>query len=193
MSCAGFDVRDYFFGELPEAERFLAERHMAGCDACAGELEQLQGIRGTLMTLREEELPQRIGFVSDKVFEPSPMRRWLTGFWVSGARLGFASATMLSIALLVLAARQPKVIERRVEVSRASEQVDVKAVVAAAVKAAMAEQEKKTMALLAASDKQHEMQERDLALRVSDYTMNVEKRMAATRAMAMNYGGEGTQ
>jgi vacuolar-type H+-ATPase subunit H len=46
-------------------------------------------------------MPQRIGFVSDKVFEPSPVRRWFAGFWNSAARLGFVSATLFSGAILV--------------------------------------------------------------------------------------------
>jgi anti-sigma factor RsiW len=194
MSCSEFDLRDYFFGELPEAERASAERHVAGCAECEAGLEQLRGIRGTLMTLREEELPRRIGFVSDKIFEPSPFRRWMSAFWLSGARLGFASAAMLSVALLVFSARQqPKVIERRVEVAAAS-QVDVKAVVAEAVSLAMAEQEKKTRALLLASDQRHQLEERQLALRVSDYTTNLEKRLGADKhMMAMNFSSGGQQ
>lgn len=195
MSCAGFDLRDYFFGELPEAERASAERHVAACGECAAGLEQLRGIRGTLMTLREEEMPRRIGFVSDKIFEPSPLRRWLSGFWLSGARLGFASAAMLSVALLVFSARQqPKVIERRVEVVAAAPQANINAAVAQAVNLAMAEQEKKFHAMIVASDQKHQLEERQLALRVSDYTMNVEKRLGADRhIMAMNFSGQGAQ
>src|SRR3954454_265281 len=52
-----------------------------------------------LFSLRDEEIPQRIGFISDKIFEPSPARRWLTAFWGSTARLGFASASVLSVAI----------------------------------------------------------------------------------------------
>ena len=54
-----------------------------------------------LSTLRDEEIPQRIAFVSDPVFEPSRAGRWWSGFWLSGARLGFAGAAMLSAALLI--------------------------------------------------------------------------------------------
>jgi len=54
----------------------------------------------SLFTLREEEIPQRIAFVSDKIFEPSPVRRWFSAFWGSAGRLGFASAAMLSAALI---------------------------------------------------------------------------------------------
>jgi hypothetical protein len=56
-----------------------------------------------LFALREEEIPQRIGFVSDQVFEPSPWRRWWAALWGSTGRLAFASAAMLSIAILVAA------------------------------------------------------------------------------------------
>jgi hypothetical protein len=53
--------------------------------------------------MADEEIPQRIAFVSDKIFEPSPWRRWLAAFWNSGARLGFASAAMLSASLVLFA------------------------------------------------------------------------------------------
>jgi anti-sigma factor RsiW len=200
MCCkGGFDLRDYFWGELPEADRAEAERHISGCGICASELAELKAARGVLMTLREEEPPQRIGFVSDKVFEPSPLRRWLDAFWMSGARLGFASAAMLSVAILVFAARQPKVIEKAAPVVAAvaptavAPQVDVKGVVDAAVKSALAEQDKKTSSLLAAAEEKHQMEERAMALKVSDYLTNVEKRLSYTRAVAMDYGSKGGQ
>jgi anti-sigma factor RsiW len=182
MSC-GIDLQDYFWGELTEADKAAADRHLAGCATCALELDQLRAVRGNLMLLRDEEPPQRIGFVSDKVFEPSPVRRWLSSFWLSGARVGFASAAMLAIALLVFAARQPKVVETRVEVARAAPQVDMKAVVDEAVKTALAEQEKKTQALLAASERHHRAEESALALRVSDYVDYLEKRAVRDRQL----------
>jgi anti-sigma factor RsiW len=187
MSCPEIDVKDYFFGELPEAQRASAERHLAACSDCAAELEQLQGIRGTLMTLRDEEPPRRIGFVSDKIFEPSPFRRWLSSFWLSGARLGFASAAMLSVALLVFSARQqPKVIERRVEVA-STQQVDVQAVVAQAVNAAMAEQDKKNRAIQVAYERKRKDERREMAIMLSDYTENLEKRYAVNTKFAMDF------
>ena len=48
----------------------------------------------------DEEIPQRIGFVSDRVYEPSRLLRWWRAFWGSAPRLGFASAAMLSVAML---------------------------------------------------------------------------------------------
>ena len=169
MSCSEIDVRDYFFGELPEAEA-----HVAGCPDCAVELERLRAMRTTLLTVREEEPPQRIGFVSDKIFEPSPVRRFFAGFWLSGARLGFAAAGMLSIALVVFAARvEPAVMQ----------QVAVDAAVTKAVKTALAEQEKKTAQLLQASEHHHLEEEEALAKRVSDYVTTLDKQTAMNNKM----------
>jgi anti-sigma factor RsiW len=108
MSCSPFDLRDYFLQELADPQqRRQVESHVATCRACHEELDRLRLTEAALFSLREEEIPQRIAFVSDKVFEPSPMRRWLAGLWNSSARLGFASAAMLSVALVVFAATRP--------------------------------------------------------------------------------------
>lgn len=101
MSCSPFDLRDYLLKELSDGERRQVDAHVRGCAACREELERLQLTEAALFSLRDEEIPQRIAFVSDKVFEPSPWRRAWAAFWGSGARLGFASAAMLSVALIV--------------------------------------------------------------------------------------------
>jgi len=101
MNCSPFDVRDYFLQELPESEQRQVEVHVKSCQGCREELEQLRATEASLMCLRDEEIPQRIAFVSDKIFEPSPARRWWSSFWGSTARLGFASAAMLSTAIVV--------------------------------------------------------------------------------------------
>ena len=105
MSCSPFDLRDYFLQELPDPQQRLVEAHIKGCHQCQEELDRLRITEAALFSLRDEEIPQRIAFVSDKVFEPSPWRRWLAAFWGSAARLGFASAAMLSVALVVYAYR----------------------------------------------------------------------------------------
>lgn len=101
MSCAPFDLRDYCLKELPEAERQQVETHVHGCGACREEVERLRLTEAALFALRDEEIPQRIAFVSDKIFEPSPWRRTWDAFWGSTARLGFVSAALLSVALIV--------------------------------------------------------------------------------------------
>jgi anti-sigma factor RsiW len=105
MSCSPFDLRDYFLKELPESEQRQVEAHIRNCQPCLEELDRLRLTEAALFALREEEIPQRIGFVSDPVFEPSPWRRWWAGLWGSTARLAFASAAMLSIAIVVSALR----------------------------------------------------------------------------------------
>jgi anti-sigma factor RsiW len=193
MSCTGFDVRDYFLGELTEPERGQAGRHIQGCVGCAGELEQLKAMRSVMATLRDEEPPQRIGFVSDKVFEPSPVRRWLGTFWLSGARVGFASAAMLSAALVFSAAHKPetKVVETKVA---AAGQPDVQAVVNEAVHRAVAEtearQEKKTRELLAVAEEKHRKEERELGAQLAVAFDNLQKHQGSLRASNMVIAGD---
>src|SRR6266849_576651 len=107
MSCSPFDLRDFLFGELAESERRQVDLHVRSCTGCHEDLERLRITQSTLLALRDEEVPQRIGFVSDRVFEPSPARRAWQAFWGSSAKLGFASAAMLSAALVVLTFFRP--------------------------------------------------------------------------------------
>jgi anti-sigma factor RsiW len=105
MNCSPFDLRDYFLKELPDSERRQVEAHVRNCQPCLEELDRLRLTEAALFALREEEIPRRIGFVSDQVFEPSAWRRWWAGLWGSTARLAFAAAAMLSVAILVSALR----------------------------------------------------------------------------------------
>jgi anti-sigma factor RsiW len=105
MTCSPFNLSDYLLEELPEPERRQMEAHVKSCSPCQEELARLRIVSAALRSVPEEEIPQRIAFVSDKIFEPSPWRRWLAAFWNSGARLGFASAAMLSASLVVFSLR----------------------------------------------------------------------------------------
>jgi anti-sigma factor RsiW len=105
MSCSPFDLNDYFLEELPPSKLRQVEAHIKTCPPCAEELDRLRIMGAALRSVPDEEIPQRIAFVSDKIFEPSPWRRWLAAFWDSGARLGFTGAAMLSASLLVFAFR----------------------------------------------------------------------------------------
>jgi len=111
MSCSPFDLKDYFFEELDGAQRKQVEAHVTACRACREELSRLRLTGTTLLSLREEEIPRRIAFVSDPVFEPSAWRRWLAGFWNTPARLGFVSAALISAALVVFALMRPAPIQ----------------------------------------------------------------------------------
>ena len=93
-------LRDYAFDELPASDRTAFERHISACPSCAAELDQLRLTTAALRVLPDREPPQRIAFVSDKVFKPSPM--WNFAPW-----LGFASAGVMAIALAVTTWHRP--------------------------------------------------------------------------------------
>jgi len=99
MSCSSVDLKAYIYGE----EAGAVEDHLRSCENCRGELERLRVSHAAMMTLMDEELPQRIAFVSDKVFEP----RWWQVIWRSGPAMGFASAALLAGAILVHAYTRP--------------------------------------------------------------------------------------
>ena len=107
MSCSPFDLRDYVLKELSDGEVRQVDAHVRGCAGCREEAERLRLTEAALFALRDEEIPQRIAFVSDKIFEPSPWRRAWAAFWGSTARLGFASAAALSVALIVFSLARP--------------------------------------------------------------------------------------
>ena len=142
MSCSPFDLKDYFLKELTDPQQRQVEAHVQDCSGCREELDRLRLTEAALCCLREEEIPQRIGFVSDPVFE----RSWWAAFWGSPARLGFASAAMLSVAILVLGLthRAPAVFSAQTFYSRA----DVDQRIQAAVSAAESRQEQKTTQLV---------------------------------------------
>jgi anti-sigma factor RsiW len=87
------DWKAYALGELNPETRAQAEAHAATCSACSEELAALRLTLDMMSTLREEEIPRRIAFVSDKVFEP----RW----WQRIFNPTFASACVIAVAILV--------------------------------------------------------------------------------------------
>jgi anti-sigma factor RsiW len=103
MSCPHDDLKAYLLRELAEADRRGVESHLAACAECREELARLRRTAEALRGLPEEEIPHRIAFVSDKIFEPGGWAR----FWNSAPRLGFASAAMLAAAILGHALLRP--------------------------------------------------------------------------------------
>ena len=190
MSCSPFDLRDCFLKELPESEQRQVEAHVRNCQPCFAELDRLRVTEAALFALREEEIPQRIGFVSDKIFEPSPWRRWWAALWGSTARLAFASAAMLSIAILVAALRPAGQIALRPGASQVVKaisdteiQTRIDTAVAKAVAQVDARQTEKTKQLLADLDSAR--QRLLLAAEEWDYS---QRRANAIRISASNYG-----
>jgi hypothetical protein len=97
MNCSSEDLKGYFLGELASRDKASVEEHVRACQNCREELDRLKLTQTALLALEEEEVPQRIAFVSDKVFEP----RWYQTVWRSGPAMGFASAVILAAAILV--------------------------------------------------------------------------------------------
>jgi anti-sigma factor RsiW len=152
-------LRDYAFDEqLSQEERRAMEQHLATCGDCALELDQFRLTTAALHTLPDREIPQRIAFVSDRVFEPSPFRR----FWNSGARLGFASACVLGVALVVSAwhlsgTYRPAEVHTVVQAASASE---INAAVAKAVAQVRAEDAQMIQTAIQTSEQQRDQEYR---------------------------------
>jgi anti-sigma factor RsiW len=101
------DWKAYALGELNPENRVQAEAHAATCSACSEELAALRLTLDVMSTLREEEIPRRIAFVSDKVFEP----RW----WQRIFNPTFASACLIAAAILVHGLVRPVNADAQVE------------------------------------------------------------------------------
>src|SRR5579864_6406071 len=107
MSCSSFDSnpesrpdwKAYVLRELGQDAHRRAEAHLAACSTCHEEVATLRLTLDALSTLREEEIPRRIAFVSDKVFEP----RW----WQRVFNPTFAAAALVAAAILVHGAMRP--------------------------------------------------------------------------------------
>jgi anti-sigma factor RsiW len=93
MNCEQCDWKAYALGELDLSARREAEAHAATCAQCREELATLRLTLDAMATLRDEEMPRRIAFVSDKVFEP----KWYQRLWSPT----FAGAMVLAAAILV--------------------------------------------------------------------------------------------
>jgi hypothetical protein len=154
-------LRDYAFDELPAGERPGMEQHIAVCGDCAAELDQLRVTTAVLRVLPDREIPQRIAFVSDKVFQPSPLARLFGGFWNSAARLGFASACVLGAALIVSAYHRPAPVAQR-EVRTIIQTADVSKQINDAVAQAVEKIREEDARMLSASDAKHDKEHRAL-------------------------------
>jgi anti-sigma factor RsiW len=97
MSCVSPESRPdwkaYVLRELGQDAQRQAEAHLATCSICHEEVATLRVTLDTLSTLREEEMPRRIAFVSDKVFEP----RW----WQRVFSPTFAAGALVAAAILI--------------------------------------------------------------------------------------------
>ena len=188
------DLKDYVFGELDAAGRRAVEAACAADPALREELARLQVTQSALFSLREEELPRRIAFVSDKVFEPKWWQVWLN----SGPRMAFASAALLAAAIVfhgtvpvsapvapVVAGMDQAAFEKRIaeEVTRVLP-----------VALAQAEQRHRTQlasAIKEAEGKYQKLRQEDQMNMEASYSLFREKQAAMMVSYAQNSGGGG--
>jgi len=161
------DLKAYILGELSPQEQQDVERRLASDPALRDEFERLRLTQTALLSLREEEMPRRIAFVSDKVFTPAWYQRLLD--W---PRVALASSAMLAASILIhgfLPGKAPVPVAQAPVAQPAA--VDVKAVVDAAVGKALAESEvrhrRQAASLLAASESRAEAREQENRLAIN--------------------------
>jgi predicted anti-sigma-YlaC factor YlaD len=179
MNCSSVDVKAYFLGEASGAEKSSVEDHVRACESCREELDRLKLTDTALRLLAEEEAPQRIAFVSDKVFEP----RWFEKIWRSGPAMGFASAALLAVAILVHGfsvngSAQPvstAQIEQRIE-REVNARLDT--AVAKAVSATQAKQTQQMASMLDAAEKRFESKRQTDMAMVQDAAQYYQKQTA---------------
>lgn len=109
MSQAPHDLRDYLFDELSSQERAEMEAFLSTSAEAREELDRLRTMQQALRIAPDEEMPRRIGFISDKVFEPSRARRWWLGFWDVAPRFGFSMAAVLLVLFAGIWVVQPTI------------------------------------------------------------------------------------
>lgn len=163
MTCSSVDLKAYVVGELDRREHASIEDHVRSCQSCREELDRLNLTRAALASVKDEPIPQRIAFVTDRVFEP----RWWQTIWHSGPVMGFASAALLAAAIFVHAFTRPAVpganaapvdtaqIEQRIE---AQVNARVSAAVAKAVSDSQAKQSAEFSQELKATEARFEAQ-----------------------------------
>jgi anti-sigma factor RsiW len=182
MSCLIDDLKAYVVGEMTRRERSAVEDHVRVCPNCNDELDRLNFTHSALASLEDEEIPRRIAFVSDRVFEP----RWWQTIWRSGPAMGFASAALLAGAILVHGFERPLAplavtpsvdaaqIERRVE-SQVTARMD--AAVTKAVSEAQAKQSAEFAKLLNATEIRYKLQRQSDLATVQQAAEYYEKQM----------------
>src|SRR5580704_13134683 len=110
------DWKAYVLREMNADAARQAEAHLATCSICHEEVATLRLTLDTLSTLREEEMPRRIAFVSDKVFEP----RW----WQRVFSPTFAAGALVAVAILIHGAMRPGQAQVDAAVTKAISQVE---------------------------------------------------------------------
>ena len=151
-----------------------------------------------LLTLRDEEIPQRIGFVSDKIFEPSPGRALVAGILgiggpgrvrlrrdASGAPLWFTRSARLRRHGSRSRSGRPR---RPTPELAASFERRLQEAVRAAVAESEARQDRKTAALLAAAEQRHQLDFKAVQLAAEENLDMMRKRFNVRYRASADFG-----
>jgi anti-sigma factor RsiW len=194
MSCPEFDLKGYVLKELPRAEARATELHAAGCNACREELERLSLTFTALRAVPEEEMPRRIAFVSDKVFEPKWWQAWLN----SGPRMAFVSSLVLAAAILAHGVIRPvevagpaPALDTAVIEARVNREVALRLdhAVKQAVTESEARQAEKIRTVVAAAEKRFEFERQADRVQVEEAFNVVRKQMTRWYMASAELGG----
>jgi anti-sigma factor RsiW len=177
-------LRDYAFDELPAIDRPEMERHIGACPDCAAELDQLRLTTAALRILPDREIPQRIAFVSDKVFQPSPVTRFLRSAWA-----GLASAGLMAAALIFTVVHQPAPRVRTIIQSASGTDVtqqvakQIDEAVSRAVQQAHTQDAELTKAALAEAETRHQREHRVLMVEMEQSLEYIQKRLGTMTSL----------
>lgn len=182
-------LKDYVFGELSTAERSAVEAAAAADGALRDELARLQLTQSALSSLREEELPRRIAFVSDKIFAPKWWQVWLS----SGPRMGFASAALVAGAIVFHSFGQPRPVAAPV-LDQARFEQRIAEEVSRALPVALEQAERRYRMQLAAAIKEADgkyrrLRQEDQMAMAASYSLFTEKQAARLVAYANSASG----
>ena len=88
-------LSSYVDGQVSDAESRRVEMHLAGCDECRKDLEDLRATVGLLKRLPELEVPRSFALQS----EPAPVRDTGTFVWTSGLATSMAALVLVAVLL----------------------------------------------------------------------------------------------
>ncbi len=172
------DIRDYAMGEGSAAERQAFAAELAKSGELRDELQRYELTLTALQSVAEEEIPRRIAFVSDPVFEP----KWWQKLF-SAPQWGFASAAVLGAAILGHGwmmrpvAASPLVAQAPIVREAGISKEELKAVVAQAVAEVESRQRENLRVALSEAEKKHQEERQMMAVTFDENMMLMRKQM----------------
>ena len=198
MTCESLDLKAYALGEASPEERRAVKAHASACETCREELVRLESTRAALMCVREEEIPRRIAFISDKEVAPAWWQFWhmlpnmvLPAVAALALVAAFVIPRFATPATVVIRPAAPSV--AAVAAAPGTEgEIDKRIQVAVAKAVAESEQRQaqQTAALLAAADRKHQVELRGVQVALEE-DWRVKMKQLSTLYVAFNRMDDG--